>query len=136
MPSLRRRGQLDAGADLLGQGVGGRAQVVGDQALGEALRDDVRDLLADELVALVAELLLGLEVEQDDLAGLVDDDHGVGRGLEQAAVARVRTIAITKRESDAVAVICLRRSPRSGSVRSASSFDAALPRTIGHYASS
>ena len=35
---------------------------------------------------MVAEVLLGLDVEQDDLAGLVDDDHRVGGGLEQAAV--------------------------------------------------
>ena len=41
----------------------------------------------DQLVAAVAELLLGLEVQQDDLAGLVDHDHRVGSRLEQAAVA-------------------------------------------------
>ena len=80
------------GPDLLGQGVLGRAQVVGDQPLGEALRDDVRDLLAEELVAAVAELLLGLDVEQDDLAGLVDDDHRVRRRLEQAAILRRRLL--------------------------------------------
>ena len=49
--------------------------------------NDVRDLLPDELVAAVAELLLGLEVEQDDLAGLVDDDDRVRGRLEQPAVA-------------------------------------------------
>ena len=49
-PVLAARGQLDPGPDLLGQGVLGGAQVVGDQPLGEALRDDVRDLLAEELV--------------------------------------------------------------------------------------
>ena len=87
LPSLRRADKLDAGADLLGERVRRRAQVVGDQPLGEALRDDVRDLLAEELVAVVAELLLGLDVEQHDLAGLVDDDHRVRRRLEQAAVA-------------------------------------------------
>ena len=42
-------------------------------------------LLADELVALVAEELLGLAVDQGDAAPGVDDDHGVGGGLEQAA---------------------------------------------------
>ena len=86
-PVLAARDELDAGADLLGEGVGRGARVVGDQPLGEALRDDVADLLPDELVAAVAELLLGLQVEQDDLAGLVDDDHRVGGRLEQAAVA-------------------------------------------------
>ena len=68
LPSLRRADELDPGADLLGQRVGRGAQIVRDQPLGEALRDDVRDLLPDELVAAVAELLLGLDVEQDDLA--------------------------------------------------------------------
>jgi len=32
---LAQRHELDPGADLLGQGVGGRAQVVGDDPLGE-----------------------------------------------------------------------------------------------------
>ena len=41
----------------------------------------------EQLVAAVAELLLGLDVEQDDLAGLVDDDHRVRRRLQQAAIA-------------------------------------------------
>ena len=68
LPSLRRADELDPGADLLGQRVGRGAQVVGDQPFREALRDDVRHLLPDELVAAVAELLLGLDVEQDDLA--------------------------------------------------------------------
>ena len=63
------------------------AQRVGDQPFGEALGNDVRDLLAEQLVAAVAELLFGLHVEQDDLAGLVHHHHGVGRRLEQAAIA-------------------------------------------------
>ena len=44
------------------------------------------DLLAEQLVAAVAELLLRLQVEQHDLAGLVDHHHRVGRRLEQPAV--------------------------------------------------
>ena len=84
---LAQGDELDAGPDLLGQRIGRRAQVVGDQPLGEALRDDVGDLLPDQLVALIAELLLGLEIEQDDVAGLVDHDHRVGGGLQQSAVA-------------------------------------------------
>ena len=43
------------------------------------------DRLADELGALVAEQPLDLGVDQDDDAVAVDDDHAVGRGLEQAA---------------------------------------------------
>ena len=65
------------------------SQVVGDEPLGEAIRDDVRDLPADEVVSRVAELLLRLDVQQDDLARLVDDDHRVGRRLQQAAVLRL-----------------------------------------------
>ena len=42
---------------------------------------------ADQLVSAVAELLLGLDVEQDDLAGLVDHHHRIGGRLEQSAVA-------------------------------------------------
>ena len=37
-----------------------------------------------ELVALIAELLLGLNIEQDDLAGLVHHHHRVRGGLEKA----------------------------------------------------
>ena len=43
--------------------------------------------LPEELVARVAELLLGLHVQQHDLAAWFDHDHRVGRGLEQPAVA-------------------------------------------------
>jgi hypothetical protein len=86
---LASGGELDPGPDLLGEGVGRRAEVVRDEPLGEALRDDVRHLLPDELVAQVAELFLGLEVEQDDLAGLVDHDHCVRRRFQQPAVPRL-----------------------------------------------
>ena len=78
--------QFDAGADLLGQRIGLAARGVGDQPLGEARRDDVRDLLAQQLVAAIAELLLGLDVQKNNLACLVDDNHGIGRRFEQLAV--------------------------------------------------
>ena len=83
---LARARQLDAGADLLRQRLGRGARAVGDQPLGEALRDDVRDLLPEELVAAIAELLLRLNVDQDDLARLVDHHHGIRRRLQQPAV--------------------------------------------------
>ena len=86
LPSLRKADELDPGADLLRERLGRGPQVVGDQPLGEPLRDDVRDLLPEELVARVAELLLGLHVQQHDLAVLVHDDHRVGGGLQQSAV--------------------------------------------------
>ena len=87
LPSLRRAGQLDAGADLLGQRVFGGAQIVRDQPLGEALRDDVRHLLPEQLVAAVAELLLRLNVQQNDLAALVHHHHRIRGRLQQPAVA-------------------------------------------------
>ena len=75
------------GADLLRQRVLRGAQAVGDQPLGEALGNDVRDLLPEQLVAAVAELLLRLDVEQDDLAALVHHHHRVRRRFQQPAVA-------------------------------------------------
>ena len=87
LPSLRRADELDARADLLRQRVFGGAQAVGDQPLRKAFRNDVLDLLAQQFVAAVAELLLGLNVEQHDLAGLVDHHHRIRRRLQQAAVA-------------------------------------------------
>ena len=86
LPSLRRADELDPGADLLRERVGRGSQVVGDQPFGEALRDDVLDLLPHQLVAAVAELLLRLHVQQDDLAALVHDDHRVGSRFQQPAV--------------------------------------------------
>ena len=62
-------------------------RAVGDQPLGEADGDDVGDLLSDQFVAAVAELLFGLEIEEDDLAVLVDHDHRVRRRFEQPAIA-------------------------------------------------
>ena len=66
LPSLRRR-ELDAGADLLRQRLPaerGRRR----SAAPQNLRDDVLHLLAEELVAAIAELLFRLEVQQHDLA--------------------------------------------------------------------
>ena len=84
---MRRAGELDPRADLLRQRVFRGAQVVGDQPLREALRNDVRHLLPEELVAAVAELLLRLNVQQDDLAALVHHHHRIRRRLQQPAVA-------------------------------------------------
>ena len=53
---------------------------------GEAFRDDVLDLLPEQLVAAVAELLLGLNIQQDDLAALVHHHHRVGGRLQQPAI--------------------------------------------------
>ena len=86
LPSLRRAGELDPGADLLRQRVFRGAEAVGDQPLGEALRNDVRDLLPEELVAAVSELLLRLNIQQDDLPALVHHHHRIGSRLQQPAV--------------------------------------------------
>ena len=67
LPSLRRPISSMPGADLLRQRLGGGAAAVGDQPLGEALRDDAGHLLPEQLVAAVAELLLGLQVQEHDL---------------------------------------------------------------------
>ena len=49
-------------------------------------RDQELHRLPGELVAAVAELPLGLDVDQDDLAGGVDDHHRVRSGFQQPAV--------------------------------------------------
>ena len=79
--------QLDAGADLLGQRLGGGAGAVGDEPLGKAHGDDVGDFLAEQLIAAVAELGLGAGVEDDDFSALVDHDHAIRSGLHETAVA-------------------------------------------------
>jgi hypothetical protein len=61
-----------------------RSQTVGDEALGEALRNDALDIFPEKLVALVTELSFRLQVEQNDRAGLVDDDHGIGSGFQKS----------------------------------------------------
>ena len=67
-------------------GFPGRTEIVGDQALGEPDRDDVRDHLTQQLVAAVSKLLLGLDVQQDELAGLIDHHHRVRRRFQQTPV--------------------------------------------------
>src|SRR5680860_1142684 len=63
--------ELDPRTDLLRQRVGRRAKAVGDQTFREARRNDVLHFLPDEFIAAVAELLLRLEIQQDDLPALV-----------------------------------------------------------------
>jgi hypothetical protein len=81
------RGELDPGADLLRQRFLRRAEIVGDQPLREALRNDVLDLLPDELVAAVSELLLRLKIKQDDVARLVHHHHRVRGRFQKPAIA-------------------------------------------------
>ncbi len=70
------------GADMgLGEEVLAMARVLAAIALG----DQHLDAMSQQFRASVAEELLGLSVDQRDLALVVDDDHGVGRGFEQRA---------------------------------------------------
>ena len=78
--------ELDPGADPLRQRVFGGAQIVGHQPFRKPFRNDVGDFLAQQFVAAVTELLLGLDVEQHDLAALVHHHHRIRRGLHQAAI--------------------------------------------------
>ena len=71
---------------FLGERIGLAARGVGHQAFGEAFGNDAGDALAQQLVARIAELLLGMDVDEHDPAGPVDHHHGIGRRLEQAAV--------------------------------------------------
>ncbi len=73
--------------------VGGRPQRVRCDPFIEPGRDDVRDPLPDEILTVVPELLLCLQVQQHDLARYVDDDHRVGRRLEEPAVLRTDLVA-------------------------------------------
>src|SRR5436189_160614 len=57
--------QHDPAADLLCQRAFLESKIVRHQPFREALRDDVRHLLPEQLVAAVAELLLGLQIQQD-----------------------------------------------------------------------
>jgi hypothetical protein len=49
----------------------------------EAVRNQERNRLAEQFLAGEAEELLGLRVDEHDLAALVDDDHGVWCRFEQ-----------------------------------------------------
>jgi hypothetical protein len=50
-----------------------------------AFGDQDLDGLPGELGALESEQGFGLAIDQDDAARIIDDDHGVRRGLDQLA---------------------------------------------------
>ena len=85
-PVLAPRRELNAGADLLGQRFLGGAQAIRDQALRKSLRNNIAHLLAEQLVAVVAELFFRLQIQQHDLALLVHHHHGIGGGFQQSPV--------------------------------------------------
>jgi hypothetical protein len=55
----------------------------------KARRNQRLDRVAEQLVATVAEELLGLRVDQRDAALSIDDHHRVGRRFDQTAVVLV-----------------------------------------------
>src|SRR5579872_3193651 len=79
-------GELNPRADLLRQRLGRRSQTVRDQPFREAFRNDVLHLLPDQLIAVISELLLRLNVQQDDLPALVHHHHGIRSRLQQAPI--------------------------------------------------
>ena len=114
-PVLAEPIELPALSHRAGVRIGGVAGAVAGMLAAEALGDQDLHGATQELVALVAEHPLHLSVDEDDLPLVVDDDHGVGRGLEQVtklllALAqrlrdplRFREVARDHRESDGLA---------------------------------
>src|ERR1700687_4633767 len=78
--------ELKSGADLLRQGVSGGSQIVRDQPFRKARRNDVLDLLPEQLIAAVAKLLLCLKIQKNDLAALVHHHHRIRSRLQAPAV--------------------------------------------------
>ncbi len=79
-------GQLDTCTNLLGEGFRRAARFVGDQPFREAFGNDVRYLLAQKLIAAIAETAFRLEIQKDNVARLVHDHHSVGRGFQKSAI--------------------------------------------------
>src|SRR5580693_6200201 len=59
----------------------------------EAFRNEDLDGIAQQFEARIAKQLFGARVDQDNAATLIDDDHGVGRRLQQRAKLVFRTLA-------------------------------------------
>ncbi len=84
-PVLASRVQVSGQTHRAGAWFADIAVAEGHVHAGVAVRHQDLHRLTDELGALVAEQLLELGVDQDDRTVTVDDDHPVGRGLEQSA---------------------------------------------------
>ena len=97
---LASPGELDPAADLLRKCGFRRSKIVRNQPLREAFRNDVRYLLPDELVAVVAELLLGLQIQQNDLSALVHHHHRIWSCLQQPAIFRPCLLAFGEIATD------------------------------------
>ncbi len=81
--------ELDPRTDLLSKRVFRGAKTVFDQSIGEAVRNDSGDLLAQELVAAESELPLRLKIQEDDFPGLVHHHHGIRSCLQEPAIPRL-----------------------------------------------
>ena len=92
--------QFNSRANLLRQRLGRGAGSVGDQPFRKAFGNDVRDLLAQKLIAAVAELLLRLGIEQDNLSVLIHDYHSVRSRLQQPAVPCLRLLVLGQVAAD------------------------------------
>src|SRR5437870_5051766 len=82
-PSLRWPYSSRPGSHRAHARLGEKARSVLRMPATKALRREDLDRLPQQLLALVTKQLLYLRVDQDDLAGPIDDDHGVRRGLQQ-----------------------------------------------------
>ena len=83
---LAQSSELDAGANLLRQGVFHGAFFVGNQPFRKALGNDVFHALPYKFVAPVPELFLGLHVQQDNVSLLIHHHHRVRSRFQQPAV--------------------------------------------------
>ena len=87
---LAQAGEFDSGANLLCQRFSRSADSVGNQPFRKALWNDALYMLPREFVAVVSELLLRLNVEQNNLPALVYHHHRVRSCLEQSPVPVLR----------------------------------------------
>src|SRR4029077_12052893 len=71
-------GELNPRSNLLRKSVSRGSKTVADQPFREPLRNDVLHLLTHEFIAVVPELFLRLNIQQDDLSARVYDHHRIG----------------------------------------------------------
>ena len=97
---LAPSGELDPRSDLLCQRVFRGSQTVRVQPFREALRNDVLYLPPQEFIAVVPELFLRLNIQQDDLPTRVYHHHRIRSRLQQPAVLRLRLLALAEIVAD------------------------------------
>jgi hypothetical protein len=80
--------ELHAGAHRSWIGIRHVGTAVGDMVVAQPLWQQHLDRLADEAFRGLVEHRMGLLIRDPDDAICVNDDHGVGRGLDEIAVGR------------------------------------------------